>query len=121
VLATYKSDFYAGMPVLTVNMHGAGRTYYLAARTADSFLDAFTRALVRQAGIARTLDVDLPEGVTVQQRSGGGRTFYFLHNFRREPQAVDLGATRLRALGEGTVLTGRTTLDPFASLVLERA
>ena len=121
VLATYKNDFYAGMPALTVNRYGAGRVYYLAARPAgDAFLDAFTEALVREAGVARTLDVELPEGVTVQQRSGGGRTFHFLHNFRREPQVLELGSLRLRALGEDRVLTGRTTLEPFASLVLER-
>jgi beta-galactosidase GanA len=64
--------------------------------------------------------VDLPEGVTVQTRAGGGRTFYFLHNCRRQPQVVDLGALRLKALGDGLVLTGRTTLEPFASFVLEQ-
>jgi beta-galactosidase len=122
VLATYQSDFYAGMPALTVNTHGLGRVYYLAARpAADAFLDGFTRALVAQAKLSRCLDVDLPEGVTVQKRSGGGRTFYFLHNFRRESQVVDLGTQRLRDVGDGRVLTGRTTLAPFASLVLEKA
>jgi len=122
VLATYKSDFYAGMPALTVNSYGAGRVYYLAARpAADAFLDGFTRALVGQAKLSRCLDVDLPEGVTVQKRTGGGRTFYFLHNFRRDGQVVDLGTLRLKKVGDGGVLTGRTTLEPFASFVLEKA
>jgi beta-galactosidase len=122
VLATYKNDFYAGMPALTVNRHGAGQVYYLAARpAADGMLDAFTRGLAAQLTIARCLDVDLPEGVTVQRRSGGGRTFYFLHNCRREDQVVELGAIRLRDVSDGRVLTGTTTLAPFASFVLERA
>ena len=87
VLATYKTDFYAGMPALTVNKYGAGHVYYLAARpAADPFLDALTRGLASQARVSRCLDVELPEGVTVQKRSGGGRTFYFLHNCRREDQ-----------------------------------
>ena len=121
VLATYKTDFYAGMPALTVNKYGAGRVYYLAARpAADPFLDALTRALATQAGVSRCLDVELPDGVTVQKRSGGGRTFYFLHNCRREDQAVDLGAIRLKDVSDGRVMTGRTTLAPFASFVLER-
>ena len=120
VLATYKTDFYAGMPALTVNRYGAGRVYYLAARpAADPFLDALTRALASQAGVSRCLDVELPEGVTVQKRSGGGRTFYFLHNFRREDQVVDLGAIRLKDVSDGRVMTGTTTLAPFASFVLE--
>jgi beta-galactosidase GanA len=65
--------------------------------------------------------VALPEGVTVQKRSGGGRTFYFLHNFRRQAQVVDLGTLSLKSVGDGQVLTGRTTLAPFASFVLEKA
>jgi beta-galactosidase len=121
-LAVYKNDFYAGIPALTVNRYGAGQVYYLAARpTADGFLDPFMRGVVTQLKIARCLDVELPEGVTVQKRSGGGRAFYFLHNCRREDQVVDLGAIRLRDVTDGRVLTGRTTLAPFASFVLERA
>lgn len=122
VLSTYKNDFYAGMPALTVNKYGAGQVYYLAARpTADGMLDPFTRGLVSQMRIARCLDVDLPEGVTVQKRSGGGRTFYFLHNCRREDQVVELGAVRLKDVSDGRIMTGKTTLAPFASFVLERA
>jgi beta-galactosidase len=120
-LATYGTDFYAGMPALTEHRHGAGRVYYLAARpVADGMLDAFTRGLVSQLKLSRALDVDLPAGVTVQQRAGGGRTFYFLHNFRRQDQTVDLGVIRLKDVADGRVLAGRTTLAPFASLVLER-
>jgi beta-galactosidase len=96
--------------------------YYLAARpTADGMLDGFTRGLTSQMKLARCLDADLPEGVTVQKRSGGGRTFYFLHNCRREDQVVDLGAILLKDVDDGRVMTGRTTLAPFASFVLERA
>jgi beta-galactosidase len=121
VLYTYRSDFYAGMPALTVNSFGLGRVYYLATRpAADAFLDGFTRALVAQVKVSRCLEVDLPEGVTVHKRSGGGRTFYFLHNFRHEDRAVDLGTLRLKDIADGRVLTGRVTLAPFAALVLER-
>ena len=110
------------MPALTVNKYGNGRVYYLAARPeGDAFLDALTKLLVKDVGLTRTLEVDLPEGVTVQQRSGGGRTFYFLHNFRNEPRIVELGTVRLKTIGEGRVLTASTTLEPFAALVLERA
>jgi beta-galactosidase len=104
-----------------VNAYGAGRVYYLAARpAADAFLDGLAKGLVTQAGLSRCLDVELPEGVTVQQRAGGGRTFYFLHNFRREDRAVDLGTLRLREVGGGRVITGRVTLAAFESLVLTR-
>ena len=120
-LVTYATDFYAGMPALTVNDVGAGRVYYLAARpSGDTLLDAFTRALAAQLKLSRCLDAELPEGVIVQKRSGGGRTFLFLHNLRREDQVVDLGRMRLRDVSDGRVLTGPTKLAPFASFVLER-
>jgi beta-galactosidase len=121
-LATYATDFYAGLPALTVNRHGAGRVYYLAARPAeDGFHDALVRGLARELKLARNLDVELPEGVTVQKRAGGGRTFLFLHNCTGEPRTLDLGALRLVDVEDGTQLAGRVALPPYASRVVERA
>jgi beta-galactosidase len=121
VLATFKNDFYAGMPALTVNRHGAGRVYYLAARPAeDAFHDGFARGLVRDLRLTRNLDVELPEGMTVQKRTGGGRTFLFLHNLAPREQALDLGGIRLVDVADGTTLTGKVTLPAFASRVVEK-
>jgi beta-galactosidase len=120
VLATYKTDFYAGQPCLTVNHHGKGLVYYLAARpAADAFHDAFARGLVRQLGLERCLDAELPEGVTVQKRSGGGKTFLFVHNLEPIAQAIDLKERLADVLGGG-VVSGRLTLKPYGSLVLRR-
>jgi beta-galactosidase len=109
------------MPALTVNPVGAGRCYYLAARPAeDGVHDGLVRGLVREIGIARHLDVKLPEGVTVQKRKGGGRTLLFLHNCTGEERALDLGAIRLVDIVDGSVLTGRVSLRGYASRVLAR-
>jgi beta-galactosidase len=122
VLARYATGFYLDLPSLTVNPWGSGRVFYLAARPAgDSFHDALARGLVRQLGLSRCLDTDLPEGVTVQRRAGGGRTFLFLHNLKPVEQTLDLGTTRLASVEDGRVLTGRLRLPGYASLVLERA
>ena len=119
VLATYQSDFYAGQPALTVNRLGKGRCYYLAARPADDSLhDALVRGLAREIGLTRALDVDLPEGTTVQMRSGDGDAFLFLHNFRRGDRVVDLKTQRLTDVVTGEILSGKVTLPPFASRVL---
>jgi beta-galactosidase len=121
VLATFKNDFYAGMPALTVNRYGAGRAYYLAARPAgDALHDGLARGLVRELSLARNLDAELPEGVTVQRRAGGGRSFLFLHNLAPTEQVLDLGATRLVDAEDGKTLTGRVTLPAFASRVVEK-
>jgi beta-galactosidase len=121
VLASYESDFYAGRPCLTVNRFGSGRVYYLAARPAgEAFHDALAQGLVRELGLARCLDVVLPEGVTVQKRAGAGRSFLFLHNFKASPQELELGGVRLRDLGDGGILSGRVRLPAYASFVLEK-
>ena len=121
VLATYQSDFYAGMPALTVNRVGQGRVFYLATRPAgDVFHDQLVHGLVRELKLARNLDIGLPEGVTVQKRSGGGRTFLFVHNCTDAPKTLELGAIRLVDVEDGATLTGRTVLAPFASRVVER-
>ena len=121
VLATYKNDFYAGQPCLTVNRHGDGRVYYLGTRpAADAFHDGFVRGLVKQLKLARCLDATLPEGVTVQKREGGGKTFLFLHNLKPIPQVVDLGAQRLADVLAGGTVGGRFTLPPYGSRVLQR-
>jgi beta-galactosidase GanA len=96
-------------------------SYCLAARPADdAFHDQFAAGLVRGLRLGRNLEADLPEGVTVQKRSGGGRTFLFVHNCTNREQVIDLGATRLRDATDGTVLTGAAPLPPFMSRVVER-
>lgn len=122
VLATYQNDFYAGQPALTVSRLGDGRCLYLAARPADDTLhDAVVRGLVRRLGLTRALDVELPEGTTIQMRSGDGQVFLFLHNFRREARLIDLKTHKLRDLVTGEVLTGHLPLPAFASRVLVKA
>ena len=120
VLATYKTDFYAGQPCLTVNRRGQGFVYYLGARAAeDAFHDAFARGLVKQLKLGRCLDAELPEGVTVQRRSGGGKTFLFLHNLKPVAQAIEV-KERLEDVLNGGTLSGRIALKPYQSLVLRR-
>jgi beta-galactosidase len=90
VLATYGSDFYAGMPTLTVNPFGKGKAYYVAARTEQSFLDDFYRALAAQVGVEPILSTAIPEGVSVAKRSDGETNFVFVMNFNDQPTSVAL-------------------------------
>ncbi len=93
-LANYGADYYAGQPAVTVNAHGAGHAYYIAARTDDRFLQDFYGALIRQLQLPRSWAGELPAGVNAQRR--GDRVF--LMNFTDKPQritgaqAVDLPA-----------------------------
>ncbi|MCX7045681.1 MAG: beta-galactosidase [Candidatus Sumerlaeota bacterium] len=119
-LAAYGNDFYAGQPALTLNRYGKGQAYYLASRNDARFLDDFAGALIRQAGVSQVLETELPQGVTAQRRSKGGREFIFLMNFGTKDRSIELGAVRYSDLASGQIVTGKLILAPFDVRVLER-
>jgi beta-galactosidase len=86
-LGVYGGDFYAGTPALTVHSRGKGRAYFIAARTGGDFLDDFYRRLAGEAGIQARF-AELPDGVSAQVRSNGGKEAVFLMNFTNEKKQV---------------------------------
>ncbi|TYA10314.1 beta-galactosidase [Paenibacillus faecis] len=122
VLATYRDDFYAGMPVLTLNQKGAGQAYYLAARVREEgFYDSLYGRLISEAGVRRALDAELPEGVTAQLRSDGESDYVFLLNFSGKPAQVRLDDRAYTDLETGEVKTGRVELPLHGSIILKRS
>jgi beta-galactosidase len=87
-LGTYRADFYAGRPALTVNKRGEGTAYFIAARTGADFLFDFYCALVDERRIKRALGTPLPPGVTAQVRSDGTTGYVFVMNFTPSPATV---------------------------------
>jgi beta-galactosidase len=102
-LGVYGGDFYAGRPALTLNRRGKGRSYFIAARTGEDFLDDFYRHACAEAGVT-PLYGDLPEGVTAQIRSNGEKDFVFLLNFTGADKRV----------------SGGLELGPFEARIIER-
>ena len=51
IKAVYGSDFYQGMPALTVNKFGAGQAWYVATSPEPSFLQGFLANLCKEKGI----------------------------------------------------------------------
>lgn len=88
VLATYKDDYYAGKPALTVNNYGKGEAYYIAFRNNKDFEIDFYTSLINNKKLKRAIDAELPEGVTAQLRTDGKTDFVFLLNFSPETKTV---------------------------------
>jgi beta-galactosidase len=120
VLATYGHDFYAGQPALTVNQFGQGEAYYIASRNEERFLDDFYAGLQQKLGLKRTLEVDLPTGVTAQLRTDGEREFVFLMNFDPDSQSINLGRERFTDLVTGETIEKTVELSGYGVQVLER-
>lgn len=85
VLATYNSEFYAGMPAATVNSYGKGKAYYQAFRDTGAFWDDMASRILAELGIESTLKVDLPEGVCAHKRGADGVEYLFVQNYSEVP------------------------------------
>ncbi|WMT42228.1 beta-galactosidase [Paenibacillus sp. D2_2] len=90
VLAEYGSDFYQGMPVLTVNRYGKGKAYYVASSPEAAFLDGFLANLCAEKGIEPLLNA--PAGVETTRRVKDGNSYLFLLNHNASDVEVDLGS-----------------------------
>ena len=119
VLAVYRDDFYAGRPALTVNRFGKGEAYYMAARTGEDFLHSFYNALVHKLPIPRTLDAELPCGVTAQLRTDGQNRYIFVMNFNHEKKDIQLTGVYTDML-TGEIRQGRLELAPLDVKVLKQ-
>lgn len=119
VLATYGSEFYKGMPAVTVNRFGKGRAYYIASRNDRKFHDDFYGALIRRLGLPVALDIRLPEGVTAQSRTDGEKRVTFLLNFRNKDAKLDFGAAVYRDRISGRTVTGNTALPKYTAMILD--
>lgn len=120
-LAVYESDFYAGRPALTVNRVGQGQAFYVAARSSDpALLDAFVGKLAADAGVKRSLNAELPAGVTAQLRTGGRKEYVFLMNFTETQQIVALDDQDYNDLFTGETASGEIALPVYGVRVLAR-
>ncbi|RRJ66870.1 beta-galactosidase [Paenibacillus oralis] len=117
VLAEYGSDFYKGMPVLTVNRFGNGRAYYVASSPEASFLQGLLKNLCEEKGIEPLLEA--PAGVETARRVKDGKAYLFLLNHNAEDVQVDIGADVKKELLSGDTLTGTVTVPGRGVLILE--
>ena len=119
VIATYASDFYAGMPAATVNRYGKGKAYYFAFRDTGDFTDAMMEKLLNDLNITSDFDGALPHGVTAHSRTDGENVFVFLQNFNTEAANVST-ATAWQTVENGSTVCGAITLKPYETLILKK-
>ena len=119
VLAEYTNDFYAGRPSVTVNNFGEGKAYYVASRNSEEFNDVFFGKLIDTLNIHKTIEADLPYGVTAQQRTDGKNKYVFIMNFNDSDCNITLGNTKYDDLISEEQISGDITLKGYGIKVLK--
>ena len=115
VIGEYTEDFYKGMPAVTVNEYGKGKTYYIAA---DLMLDGYVE-LYRNwlTGIVSSEKIiESPENVSVTMRYSKDKNYVFILNFNNEEKQINLEF-------DYTVLSGcfvEKIINPYGVVVLEK-
>ena len=98
-ICSYDSDFYRGMPAVTVNSYGLGQAYYVGTRADESFYKVFLMDICRELEIEQIIQA--PEGIEAALRKNDKGEYLFLLNHTGETVPVQLEES-------GTdILTGR--------------
>ncbi|MCI0712095.1 MAG: beta-galactosidase, partial [Chloroflexi bacterium] len=115
-LATYSTDFYAGMPVVTRNAFGNGSAYYIASDPEDRFLDRFYGEILAQHDLSPIFPT--PENVEVAVRRKEDQTIMFILNHNPHPVTVDLDSRTFRDMLSGEIISGQASLDGYGVCIL---
>lgn len=116
VLGTYESDFYAGMPAVTVHSYGNGKAYYIGTRMEEEDLIKFFTPIWSECGIK---EKELPEGVEYLARTAeDGSTFDFYVNYNAMPVTVQLSKDGTNLLN-GEAVSGKVEILPFNAVVVK--
>ncbi|MEC0230878.1 beta-galactosidase [Paenibacillus alba] len=118
VKAVYGSEFYQGMPVLTVNKFGAGQAWYVASSPEPAFLQGLLGNLCKEKGI--TAPIPPVAGIEVTTRTTANNSFLFVLNHNDQPTSIELGDLTGTDLITGEPIKNKLTLPPKGVLILEK-
>ena len=118
-LATYRDDFYAGRPAVTVNRFGNGKAWHVASRNDLQFQRDFFAGIINELALPQAVDADFPPGVVATARTDGESTWVFVQNFTAQQQLVTLPEGYTDSMTDAATV-GETVLLPWDCRVLKR-
>jgi beta-galactosidase len=118
-IATFGSEYYAGLPAVTRHRFGRGEAWYLGTELEPAFYEDLVSHLRAKAGIHPPLQV--PADVEVTRRSGGGRDFLFLLNHGATIATIDLDGILGEELITGNVTDESWQLPPLGVAIISVA
>lgn len=118
-VASYESDFYAGMPVLTENQFGKGKGYYVGARSNEEFYKKYLGDICESLGIKPVAKT--PEGIEATARYNDNGEFLFLLNNTQEEKEIVMEEAGTDLLTDKVYAKGDTlTLEKYGVAIVKR-
>lgn len=116
VLATYGSDFYQGMPVITKNKYGKGRAYYIASSPEQAFVQDFVDTISEEHGIEGELQS--AEGVEIVAREKNNKKTLFVMNHNPEEATFETGDKSYKDALTGDIYQGTISIKAKDTIIL---
>ncbi|MDE1549089.1 beta-galactosidase [Jeotgalibaca caeni] len=88
VFATYASQFYAGIPVVTHNSFGKGTAWYVGTVPNQALLDAIVHQIVLKNNVVG-FGIQ-PDGIEITKRVKGDQEFIFIMNHGEKPVRIEI-------------------------------
>lgn len=118
-VASYESDFYAGMPVLTENQFGKGKGYYVGTRSNEEFYKKYLGDICESLGIKPVAKT--PEGIEATVRYNDNGEFLFLLNHTQEEKEIVMEEAGTDLLTDKVYAKGDTlTLEKYGVAIVKR-
>lgn len=112
-IASFREDFYAGNPAVTVNRFGLGQAYLVAARLEEKFQQDFFGMLMQKLGIRGALTAKPPAGCSAQARSDGENDYVFVRSEHNGEIHTGSGAGQTFHPAVGLAGNGVLRVRPF--------
>lgn len=118
-VASYESDFYAGMPVLIENEFGKGKAYYVGARSNEEFYKKYLGDICESLGIRPVAKT--PDGIEATARYNDNGEFLFLLNNTQEEKEIVMEEAGTDLLTDQVYAKGDTlTLEKYGVAIVKR-
>ncbi|MBQ7428976.1 MAG: beta-galactosidase [Butyrivibrio sp.] len=117
-LASYGRDFYKGVPVISENRFGKGKTYHVGTKSDDEFYQDFLSDICRSLRIkpiSETVSKDLE--ITIRENENGRFIFILNHKESKEVVLPDFDGTDLLT-GEKIVSGTKTHIPSYGVMVI---
>lgn len=117
-LATYGTDFYKGMPVISVNEYGKGKAYYIGTEPEADGIEELLKGILSEKGIKAHYEASA--GVEVTRRANKDNDILFVLNWNKEEAWIDLREDKFINMFNDEELSGKLALNPYDVVVLKK-